>query len=318
LLDRVIVGRLTRTVEEEETVEQSGDTPDVTAVIVHYETPDLLARCLKALAASQGVAVRAIVIDNASSGFDAEAVRRAMPGATVIQNRKNVGFAVASNQGLRIATGRHFLLLNPDAIVEPDTLAKMAAYLDGRPDVGCATARLVRPDGTLDHACRRSFPTPSTSFYRMTMLSKLFPRSHRFGRYNLTYLNEHEEAEIDSPCGAFMLVRRAVVEHVGLLDETYFMYGEDLDWAYRMKQAGWRVMYTPITTVQHIKRAASSQRRTRTIRAFYDAMRIFYRAHYEHEYPGWFSWVVYRAIDARQTVELTAVRLARAPGSSGS
>ena len=137
----------------------------------------------------------------------------------------------------------------------------MTAYMDARPDVGCATARLALPD-------RRAWILPAgarsrlrrTAFYRLSMLSAVFPRSRRFGQYNLTYLDENSEAEIDAPCGAFMLVRRETVNQVGLLDERYFMYGEDLDWAYRMKKAGWRIMYAPITTVTHVKRAASSQR----------------------------------------------------------
>jgi N-acetylglucosaminyl-diphospho-decaprenol L-rhamnosyltransferase len=291
-------------------VEQRGDEPDVTAVIVHYETPDLLSRCVAALAKSGGVTVQTIVVDNASHGFDAAAVRALVRGATVIENATNAGFAVASNQGLRIAKGRYELLLNPDAMVAPDTLAKIVKYMDANPDVGCSTARLVGADGKLDLACRRSFPTPATSFYRLALLSRLFPRNRRFGRYNLTYLDEHEPAEIDSPCGAFMLVRREVVDQIGLLDETYFMYGEDLDWAYRMKRAGWKIMYLPITTVTHFKRAASRQRRSRTIPAFYDAMRIFYRSHYQSEYPRLVSWLVYRAIDARQALELAALRFA--------
>jgi N-acetylglucosaminyl-diphospho-decaprenol L-rhamnosyltransferase len=299
-------------------VEQTVNVPDVTAVIVHYETPQFLAKCLEALAASVGVDVETIVVDNATRGFDANEVRAIVPGATVIENHKNVGFAVASNQGLRVAQGRYLLLLNPDTTVEPDTLSKMIEYMDARPDVGCSTARLARPDGTLDLACRRSFPTPATSFYRLSMLSKAFPRSQRFGRYNLTYLDEHTEAEIDAPCGAFMLVRREAVDQIGLLDERYFMYGEDLDWAYRMKQAGWRIMYAPISTVTHVKRAASSQRRVSTVHAFYDAMRIFYRRHYENEYPRWVSWLVYRGIDLRQTAELASIRLHGSQGSTAS
>jgi N-acetylglucosaminyl-diphospho-decaprenol L-rhamnosyltransferase len=299
-------------------VKQTVSVPDVTAVIVHFQTPEHLADCLAALAASVGVSIQTIVVDNATVGFDAADVTDVLPDATVMRNSRNMGFAVASNQGLRQAQGRYVLLLNPDTMVEPDSLAKMVAYLDERHDVGCATAKLVRTDGKLDLACRRSFPTPQTSFYRLSMLSKLFPRSKRFGRYNLTYLDENAETEIDAPCGAFMLVRREVMDAIGLLDESYFMYGEDLDWAYRIKHAGWKVMYAPITTVTHVKRAASSQRRTHTVRAFYDAMRIFYRVHYESQYPRWVSWLVYRAIDARQGVELAAIRVrgSQAPSPS--
>jgi N-acetylglucosaminyl-diphospho-decaprenol L-rhamnosyltransferase len=251
------------------------------------------------------------VIDNASHEFDAAAITAVFPNATVSINDDNRGFAAATNQGLRDARGRYVLLLNPDTRVEPDTVPAMVAYMDARPDVGCATARLVLPDGSLDLACRRAFPTPARSFYRITLLSRLFPRSRRFGQYNLTYLDEHQEAEIDSPCGAFMMVRSEVINQVGLLDERYFMYGEDIDWAFRMKQAGWRVMYTPAAIAHHVKRASSSRARSRTIRAFHEAMRIFYRQHYEESYPRLVSWVIYRAIDAREAIELAAHRLRR-------
>ncbi|MEX2546849.1 MAG: glycosyltransferase family 2 protein [Chloroflexota bacterium] len=292
-------------------MKQRGDLPDVSAVVVHFETPQLLARSLAALRSTAGVKVQTIVVDNASRSFDPTAVAEVLPGARVIRNRHNVGFAVASNQGLRDATGRYLLLLNPDTIVEPDTLAKMVGYMDARPDVGCATARLVMEDGRLDLACRRSFPTPARAFYRLSLLGRLFPRSRRFGQYNLTYLDEHAEAEIDSPCGAFMMVRAEVRDSVGLLDESYFMYGEDLDWAYRIKRAGWRVMYNPAARAMHVKRASSSEARPRTIRAFYDAMRIFYRRHYERDYPRWVSWLIFRGIDVREALELVGARLQR-------
>lgn len=288
--------------------------PDVSVAIVHYETPGALRACLEAIRASTiARALEVFVIDNASLAFDPVAAERALPGVTVIRNPTNVGFARASNQGLRRAIGRYLLLLNPDAEVEPDALETMVRYMDAHPDVGCATARLVLPDGRLDLACRRSFPTPTRAFYRMTLLSRLFPRSRRFGEYNLTYLDEAKEAEIDAPCGAFMLVRAELRETVGLLDERYFMYGEDIDWAFRIKQAGWRVMYVPQATVHHLKRASSRSWRPQTIRHFHEAMRIFYRDHYQSRYPRWVSALMYRAIDLRERLELASNRLSRRP-----
>ncbi|MGI8929531.1 MAG: glycosyltransferase family 2 protein [Candidatus Limnocylindrales bacterium] len=298
-------------------MEPSSSRPDVSVVIVHFETPDLLSACLRALAAGSGaLKLEVFVIDNASRGFDQLAVDPALPGAKVVVNHRNRGFAAASNQGLREATGRYLLLLNPDTKVEPATVPTMVEYMDARPDVGCATPRLTLPDGSLDLACRRSFPTPARAFFRLTLLSRLFPRSRRFGQYNLTYLDDDKEVEIDSPCGAFMLVRGEALAEVGLLDERYFMYGEDIDWSYRIKNAGWRVMYTPAAIAHHIKRASSRQARRRTIRAFHEAMRIFYRQYYERSYPRWVSWAIYRAIDARETLELAAHRLKRAEAGS--
>lgn len=286
------------------------DTPEVSVAIVHYETPELLERCLRSLRGSREAdRLEVFVVDNASSRFHADECRNAFPGVTIIQNEANVGFAVASNQALRLASGRYLLLLNPDTRVELETLSVMRDYMDAHPDVGCATCRLELPDGSLDLACRRLFPTPERSFYRMTLLSRLFPRSRRFGQYNLTYLDEWTETQIDQPCGAFMMVRSEIRDTIGLLDERYFMYGEDTDWAYRIKQAGWRIMYVPSTTVHHDKRAASSQYRSRTIRYFYDAMLLFYDTHYRPIYPRWVSAAVHSAIAVRRRVELVNERI---------
>ncbi len=286
------------------------ERPDVSAVIVHFETPDLLRACLAALLAARGARrVEIFVVDNASKDFDADEWQRLNPDVRIVRNEQNRGFSVAANQGLALATGRYLLLLNPDTIVATDTLETMITYLEEHPDVGCATARLELENGRLDLACRRSFPTPMRAFYRISMLSRLFPRSRRFGAYDLTYLDEHQEAEIDTPCGAFMFVRHEVLDQVGPLDERYFMYGEDMDWAMRMKRAGWRVMYTPSTTVRHVKRASSRHSRPRTIHAFHDAMRIFYREYYQNAYPRWLSWAVYRSIDVREALELSVERL---------
>ena len=234
----------------------------------------------------------------------------------MIENTANLGFAVASNQALRRATGRYLLLLNPDARVDPETISVMRDYMDAHPDVGCATCRVELPDGSLDLACRRLFPTPERSLYRMTLLSKAFPRSRRFGQYNLTYLDEWTETEIDQPCGAFMMVRSEIRDSIGLLDERYFMYGEDTDWSYRMKQAGWRITYVPSTTVHHDKRAASRKYRSRTIGYFYDAMLLFYDTHYRAIYPRWVTTVVHAGVGIRRRIELSAERIRALLGRS--
>ena len=300
---------------EPRTTAHSPDRPRVSVAIVHYETPDLLVRCLEALKASQGSEdFEVFAVDNASSAFDPAAAAAAFPGATIIRNEANVGFSRAANQVLRLARGRYLLLLNPDAFVAPESIVLMAIYLDDHPDVACVTCRVELEDGSLDLACRRLFPTPIRSLYRMTWLSRVFPRSRRFGQYNLTYLSEWTETEIDQPCGAFMLVRSEIRDEVGLLDERYFMYGEDTDWAFRMKQAGWRIMYVPTTTVRHVKRASSRKNRQQTIRYFYRSMRIFYREHYEPVYPRWLNATILLATYVRERIELTADSLLRLRG----
>jgi N-acetylglucosaminyl-diphospho-decaprenol L-rhamnosyltransferase len=169
--------------------------------------------------------------------------------------------------------------------VPPGALDALVAYVEAHPGVGVCGPKLLLADGSLDLACRRAFPSPEVAFYRMTGLSRLFPRSPRFGRYNMTFLDPNAEAEVDSVVGACMLVRGAVLREVGLLDETFFMYGEDLDWAYRIKQYGWKIMYVPSVTFHHYKRMSSRQRPFRSIRAFYDAMRVFHRKHYAATTP---------------------------------
>jgi GT2 family glycosyltransferase len=160
----------------------------------------------------------------------------------------------------------------------------MIAFMDARPRCGIAGPRLVLPSGDLDLACRRSFPTPEISFYRLTGLSLLFPRSRLFGRYNLTYLSPDVETEVDSVVGAFMLVRGEAIAQAGLMDESFFMYGEDLDWAFAIKQRGWEARYNPAVSVLHVKRAASRLSPRAQI-AFHESMLLFYHKHYAATTP---------------------------------
>ncbi len=283
-----------------------GSEYDLGIVIVNYNTRDLLRRCLETVFASEGVSFRLCVVDNASTDGSAAMVARDFPQAHLIANEENLGYPAANNQGLRAmgfergqrGEARYALLLNPDTELPPDALAKMTAFLDAHPEAGIAGPRLVRPDGSLDLACRRAFPSPEVSFYRLTGLSRLFPRSRRFGRYNLTYLPEDETAEVDSVVGAYMQVRAEAIEQVGLLDESFFMYGEDLDWAFRVKAAGWKVYYYPEVTVLHVKRA-SSRRSGRAQVEFWRAMEVFYRKHYEAQTPRPVHWLIIAAIRAK-------------------
>ncbi|MCZ2097642.1 MAG: glycosyltransferase [Anaerolineae bacterium] len=273
---------------------------DLGIVIVNWNTRDLLRDCLRSVEQSVGVTYRVVVVDNASTDGSAERVRAGFPRVELIENADNRGYPAANNQGLRRLgferggpddAPRYALALNPDTVLPPDALREMVGYMDADPRVGVAGPKLVLLDGSLDLACRRSFPTPEISFYRMIGLSRLFPRSRRFGRYNLTYLDPDVETEVDSVVGAFMMVRREAIQRVGLFDETFFMYGEDLDWAYRIKQAGWTVKYNPRVTVTHVKRAASRQSR-RAQQEFYRAMLIFYRKHYRPTTPWWLHSLV--------------------------
>ena len=279
---------------------------DLGIVITSYNTCHLLRTCLRSIYTGQeAISFEVCVVDNASTDGSAEMVATEYPQVHLIANSENVGYPRANNQGLRAlgfpspTAPRFALLLNPDTELPPGALPDMVAFMDARPDAGVAGPRLVLPDGSLDPACRRSFPTPAVSFYRMVGLSRLFPRSRRFGRYNLTYLDPLQEAEVDSVVGAFMMVRAEAITQVGLMDEQFFMYGEDLDWAYRIKQAGWKVYYNPAVRVLHVKRAASRHSNRAQVE-FYRAMDIFYRKHYAAQTPCWLHVLIVSAIALRQ------------------
>lgn len=265
---------------------------DLAIVILNYNTCALLRDCLASVFASAGdFSFTVCVVDNGSQDDSVAMVRSRFPQAGLIVPEENLGFSAGNNLALRqlgFGAGdapdpsglpRYVLLLNMDTVLPADALAQMLAFMDARPEVGAAGPRVRRPDGSLDLACRRSFPTPLVSFYRMSGLSRLFPRSRRFNAYNLAYLPEDAVHPVDSVVGAYMQVRREALCAVGLLDESYFMYGEDLDWAKRIKDAGWQVWYNGQVEITHVKEAAS--RRSRKARlAFYEAMWIFYRKHY--------------------------------------
>ena len=261
---------------------------DLSIIIVTYNVKDLLRRCLESVRDnSGGLNVETFVVDNNSHDGTAEAVRREFPEVRLIESATNGGYAYANNLALREVLKRpdgemprFALLLNPDTWLPPGSLEAMVRFMDDHPEAGVSGPRLMRPNGKLDLACRRSFPSPEVSFYRMTGLSRLFPKSRRFARYNLTYLDPQKVVELDSVVGAFMMVRGSILRQVGILDETFFLYGEDLDWAYRIKQAGWKVLYNGEVEVLHHKGESSRQVQTKARLEFYRAMLIFYRKHY--------------------------------------
>lgn len=277
---------------------------DLAIVILNYNTASLLRDCLRSIRSNQhALQVEVIVVDNASSDESVAVMRTEFPDVRLIVNPTNIGYSAGNNVALRAlgfdpqqplpleALPRYVLLLNPDTILPPTTLAKMVRFMDEHPTIGVAGPRVRRPDGSLDRACRRSFPTPQVSFYRMTGLSRLFPKSRRFNAYNLEYLPEESVHPVDSVVGAYMQVRREAILQVGLLDERFFMYGEDLDWAKRIKDAGWEVWYNGAVEIIHVKEAASSQSSKSRI-DFYEAMWLFYQKHYRQET----NWALDKAI----------------------
>jgi GT2 family glycosyltransferase len=276
---------------------RSGSGLDLSIVIVNYNTRELLRGCLSSIQASEGSFTHEVlVVDNCSQDGSPQMVQGEFPWVKLLENAENRGYAAANNLALRESQGRYVLLLNADTILPSDALQGMLAFMEAHPEAGAAGPKLVRQDGSLDLACRRSFPTPAVSFYRMLGLSKLFPSSPRFARYNLTYLSPDGVYEVDSVVGAFMMVRREAMEEVGLLDESFFLYGEDLDWAYRLKGAGWKVYYNPDVVVLHYKGEATRQNRLKARYEFYRAMYLFHQKHFAHSTPLWLHILVVSGI----------------------
>jgi GT2 family glycosyltransferase/lipopolysaccharide/colanic/teichoic acid biosynthesis glycosyltransferase len=260
---------------------------DLSIIIVNYNVRDFLENALlsiqKALEArladGRRIDGEVFVVDNASDDGSVDLVKKKFPQAHLIANQGNLGFARANNIALVQASGRYLLLINPDTVVQEDTLKVMIDFFDANPDVGAAGCKILNPDGTLQLACRRSFPTPWASFTKTTGLSAMFPRSQLFGRYNLTYLNPDESYEVDAVSGSFMMVRHVVYEQVGGLDETFFMYGEDLDWCYRIQKAGWKIYYLHKTQIIHYKGESTKRSDIDELNRFYDAMQLFVKKH---------------------------------------
>ncbi len=296
---------------------------DVSILIVNYNTRQLTLDCLRSVYASETeFTYEVIVIDNDSKDDSVQAIRQEFPLVRLIENTENTGFAKANNQGMEAAQGRYVLLLNSDTVIQRDTLQTMVAFMDRNPIMGASGCKIILPDGSLDKACKRGFPTPSASFYYAFGLSKLFPNEPRFNQYQLGYLDPDQEYPVDCLVGAFMLVRRETIEQVGGLDETFFMYGEDIDWCYRIKQAGWGIHYYPRTTIVHYKGGSARRRPFKIIYEFHRAMILFHRKHYRKKYNILVNGAVYAGVGLKMllallTNRLKPIRPASMPSSSG-
>ncbi len=268
---------------------------DLGIVIVNWNTADELERCLQTVFASEGITYRVVVVDNGSTDDSIRMIRNEFPQVELIETGQNLGYPKGNNVGLRHLgyhgvhqvdndAPRYALLLNPDTELPSQALAQMTQFMDEHPEIGIAGPKLVLPDGSLDRACRRGFPTPLVSFYHFSGLAKLFPKNKQFGRYNMTFADPDEQLEVDSVVGAYLQIRKDAIADVGLLDEIYFMYAEDIDWCYRVKAANWKIWYYAPVIVYHVKRAASSKNAKAQFE-FWRAMLIFYRKYYRSTTP---------------------------------
>lgn len=258
---------------------------DLSIIIVNFNVKEFLQNLLGSIQKSCGnITTEVIVIDNASDDGSVEILREKFPWVKLIANKKNLGFGRANNLGLEISQGKYILLINPDTIVQEDTFQKLIAFFERTPDAGLLGCKVLNSDGTLQLACRRGFPGPWTSFTKVTGLSRLFPKSRLFARYNLTYLDENETYEVDAISGAFMMMKREVYETIGGFDSQFFMYGEDLDLCYRVQKAGYKVYYVHETQIIHYKGESTKRSSMDETKVFYDAMHLFVKKHFSSSF----------------------------------
>lgn len=258
---------------------------NLSIIIVNYNVKDFLQSLLLSLnKALKNITNEIIIVDNASTDGSVELIKNNFQNIILIANKENLGFSKANNQGLKISKGKYLLLINPDTIVSEDTISEMINFFENNAGTGLAGCKILNPDGSLQLACRRSFPGPWTSFCKVTGLSCLFPNSKIFAKYNLTYLDENKSYEVDAVSGSFMMFTREVYDNIGGLDEEYFMYGEDLDFCYRIQKAGYKIFYVHNTKIIHYKGESTKRSTLDETRIFYKAMHLFVKKYFSTSY----------------------------------
>lgn len=277
----------------------------VSVVIVNYNVRHFLDQCLASVFRSlKEIPSEVFVVDNHSFDGSCAMVRQKYPQVHLICNSDNAGFAKANNQAIRQAKGEYVLLLNPDTLVQEDTFAKIIAFMDEHPEAGGLGVKMIDGKGNFLPESKRGLPTPWVAFYKIFGLSRLFPKSKTFGRYHLTYLNKDQVHEVEVLSGAFMLLRAKTLEKSGLLDEDYFMYGEDIDLSYCITKSGYKNYYFPETTIIHYKGESTKKTSINYVIIFYKAMLIFARKHFSTRYAALLSFFIHMAVYFRAFVAI--------------
>jgi GT2 family glycosyltransferase len=281
------------------------DSLKLSVIIVNYNVRWFLTQCLDAVQrAMQLIEGEVIVIDNHSSDDSVAHIQKQFPDVLIIANTENLGFSKANNLGIQQAKGKYVLLLNPDTVVAEDTFQKCLQFMDTHPEAGALGVRMIDGSGRFLPESKRGLPTPFTAFCKAFGLSALFPRSKQFNRYHLGFLEENKTAAVDVLSGAFMFIRREALDKSGLLDEQFFMYGEDIDLSYRIQQAGYVNYYFPETTILHYKGESTKKGSLNYVRVFYGAMEIFARKHFSQQHSLFFQALIRLAIFARGLLTL--------------
>ena len=275
-------------------------------VIVNYNVEFFLEQCLNSVQkALENINGQVFIVDNNSIDGSVEMVQRKFPTYTLVANKENVGFSKANNQAILQSDAEYILLLNPDTVVEEETFSKVIGFMDSHADAGGLGVRMVDGKGKFLPESKRGLPTPAVAFYKIFGLSKLFPKSERFGQYHLGHLSEFETNKIDILSGAFMLMRSEALEKVGLLDEAFFMYGEDIDLSYRILKGGYSNYYFPETRIIHYKGESTKKSSVNYVFVFYRAMIIFAEKHFSQKNAKLFSFLINAAIYFRATLAIS-------------
>ena len=278
---------------------------DLSVVIVNYNVVFFLEQCLNSVfAASKNLNVQIFVVDNNSVDGSINMLKENFSSVVLIENKENVGFSKANNQAIKRANSPYVLLLNPDTVIEEDTFDKCIDFMNSNTDCGGLGLRMLDGKGNFLPESKRAFPSPSVAFYKIFGLSYLFPKSQKFGRYHLGFLSEFEVNEVDVLSGAFMLLRTLTLEKVGLLDEQFFMYGEDIDLSYRIKLGGYKNYYFPETKIIHYKGESTKKSSVNYVFVFYKAMILFAKKHFSNKNANLFSFAINLAIYMRASLSL--------------
>lgn len=286
--------------------------PLLSVIVCSYKVRELLRDCLNSIYQAGGIdagELEVIVVDNASGDGSVEMVHREFPTVRLIANEDNRGFSKANNQALRIARGRYLLLLNPDMVVLDDALALLTDFMDEHPAAGVCGGDGLSPELISQPQFTRAIPTPLVALYHFLGLDRFFPKSRRFGRYNYTFADRTKILEVEAVSGSCMLVRRTAMEQVGLLDERFPMYAEDLDWCLRFSQADWKLYYVPAARFVHHHGQSSRKNPVWSSKQFYLTMHSFYAKHFRHKYPAIVNALVGLGVLAGLGLKLLAVYL---------
>ncbi|MBP7808246.1 MAG: glycosyltransferase [Bacteroidia bacterium] len=280
---------------------------DLSIIIVNYNVKHFVEQCLHSVFnASKNLNIEVFVVDNNSVDGSVPFIKQKFPQVKLIENKTNTGFSVANNQAIKLSTGKYVLLLNPDTVVQEDTFEKVIAFMSEHPDAGGLGIKMFDGKGKFLPESKRGLPTPAVAFYKIFGLAKLFPNSKKFGQYHLTYLDKDKNHQIDVLSGAFMLMRKETLDKVGMLDETFFMYGEDIDLSYRITLGGYKNYYFADSSIIHYKGESTKKSSVNYVIVFYKAMAIFAQKHFSSGNAKLFNFLIHLAIYLRATIALTS------------